>query len=64
MCGCVCTWGNPGNCVGILVICVLVFNVFCFVCTLFLYRIIYVYLFLFLMSALVCYCHRVKIKLQ
>jgi len=33
------------NCVGVLVICVLVFTVFCIVCTVFLYRVVYVYLF-------------------
>jgi len=38
------------NCVGVLVICVLVFNVFCIVCTAFLYCFFYVYLFLFVTS--------------
>jgi len=33
-----------------LVICVLVFTVFCIVCTVFLYRFVYVYLFLFVTS--------------
>jgi hypothetical protein len=35
------------NCVGVLVICVIVFSVFCIVCTVFLYCFVYVYLFLF-----------------
>jgi hypothetical protein len=41
------------NCVGVLVICVFVFPVFCVVCTVFLYSFIYVYLFLFVLSVLV-----------
>ena len=56
MCGCVCVcvgWGCFDNCVGILVICVLVFTVFCIVCTVFLYCFVYVYLFLFVLSVLV-----------
>jgi len=36
--------------VGVLVICVLVFIVFCIVCTVFLYCFVYVYLFLFVSS--------------
>jgi succinate-acetate transporter protein len=40
------------NCMGVLVICVLVFTVLCFVCTVFLYRFVYVYLFLFVLSVL------------
>jgi len=44
MCGC------TDNCVGILVICVLVFTVFYIVCTVFLYCFVYVYLFLFVTS--------------
>ena len=40
------------NCVGVLVICVLVFTVFCIVCTVFLYCFVYVYL-LFVLSVLV-----------
>jgi hypothetical protein len=44
MCGCF------ENCVVVLVICVLVFNVFCIVCTVFLYCFIYVYLFSFVTS--------------
>jgi hypothetical protein len=40
-------------CVGVLVICVLVFTVFCIVCTGFLYCFFYVYLFLFVLSVLV-----------
>jgi hypothetical protein len=38
------------NCVGVLVMCVLVFTVFCIVCTVFLYCFVYVYLFLFVTS--------------
>jgi hypothetical protein len=41
MCGCF------DKCVGVLVICVLVFTVFCIVYTVFLYCFVYVYLFLF-----------------
>jgi hypothetical protein len=40
-------------CVGVLVICVLVFTLFCTVCTVFLYCFVYVYLFLFVLSVLV-----------
>jgi len=47
MCGCF------DNCVGVLVICVLVFTMFCIVCTVFLYCFVYVYLFLFVLSVLV-----------
>ena len=47
MCGCF------DNCVGVLIICVLVFSVFCIVCTVFLCCFLYVYLFLFVLSALV-----------
>jgi len=39
--------------VGILVICVLVFTMFCIVCTVLLYCFVYVYLFLFVLSVLV-----------
>ena len=40
-----------GGCVGgVWVICVLVFTVFCNVCTVFLYCFIYVYVFLFVTS--------------
>ena len=45
-------WGYFGNCVGVLVICVLVSTVFCIVCTVFLYCFVYVYLLLFVLSAL------------
>ena len=38
---------------GVLVICVLVFTVFCIVCTVFLYCFVYVYLFLLGLSVLV-----------
>ena len=44
---CVCVW------VGVLAICVLVFTVFCIVCTVFLCCFVYVYLFLFVLSVLV-----------
>ena len=47
MCGCF------DNCVGVLVICVLVYIVFFIVCTVFLYSFFYVYLFLFVLSVLV-----------
>jgi hypothetical protein len=44
-----CVYGGCfDNCEGVLVICVLVFTVFCIVCTVFLYCFIYVYSFLFL----------------
>jgi hypothetical protein len=48
MCRCLYVWFLL--CVGVLVICVLVFTVFCIVCTVFLYCFIYVYLFLFVTS--------------
>jgi hypothetical protein len=38
------------NCVGFLVICVLVFAVFWIFCTVFLYCVVYVYLFLLVLS--------------
>ena len=38
--------GYSDNCVGVLVICVLVFPVFCIVCTVFLYCFVYVHFFL------------------
>ena len=41
MCGCV--YVLALLCVGVLVICVLVFTVFCIVCTVFLYCFVYVY---------------------
>ena len=41
MCGCF------DDCVWVLVICVLIFTVFCIVCTVFLYCFVFVYLFLF-----------------
>jgi hypothetical protein len=47
MCGCICVGfvmcGYFDNCVGVLVICVLVFIEFCIVCTVFLYCSDYVY---------------------
>ena len=48
-------------CMGVLVICVLVFAVFCIVCTVFLYCFVYVYLFLYYCKD---YCHRETTKLQ
>jgi len=44
MCGCF------DNCVGVLLICVLVFTVSCTVCTVFLYCFVYEYLFLSVLS--------------
>jgi len=41
------------KCVGVLLICVLVFTVFCIVCTVFLYCFNPVYLFLLIWSVLV-----------
>jgi hypothetical protein len=52
------------KCVGVLVICVLVFIVFCIVCTMFLYWFVYVYLSLLVLSVYKDYCHRVKTQLQ
>jgi hypothetical protein len=46
-------WGCFDNCVDVLVIRVLVFTVFCIVCTVFLYSFAYVYLFLFILCVLV-----------
>jgi hypothetical protein len=45
-------WGYFDNCVGVLVLCVLVFTVFYIVCTVFLCCFVYVYLFLFVLSVL------------
>jgi hypothetical protein len=60
MCGCVHVWvcvcvgfvmcGCFDNCVGVSVMCVVVFTVFCFEL---LYSFVYVYLFLFVLSVLV-----------
>jgi len=52
MCGCVyvCEGMCFDNFVGVLVIRVLVFTVFCIVCTAFLFCFVYVYLFLFVTS--------------
>ena len=36
--------GHFDNCVGVLIICVLLFSVFCIVCAVFLYCFVYVYL--------------------
>ena len=49
---CVCV-GVFDKCEGVLIIYVLVFTVFCIVCTVFLYCFVYVYLFLFVLSVLV-----------
>jgi hypothetical protein len=46
---CVCV-GCFDNCVGVLVICVLVFTAFCIVCTVFLHCFFYIYLFVFVTS--------------
>ena len=48
---------------GVLVICVLVFTVFCIVCTVFLHCFVYVY-YLFCLYYCKDYCHRVKTQLQ
>ena len=63
MCGfcnvwvCVCAGfvmcGYFDNCVGVFLICVFVFTMFCIVCNVFLYCFVYVYLFLFVSSVLV-----------
>jgi hypothetical protein len=52
---CMCGFFNVWVCVfvGVLVICVLVFTVFCTVCTVFLYCFVHVYLFLFVSPVLV-----------
>ena len=46
----VCVRACFDNCVGVLLICILVFTVFFIVCTVFLYCFLYVYLFLFVTS--------------
>ena len=51
MCGCV--YVRVLQCMGVSVICVPVFTMFCIVCTVFLYCFVYVYLFLFVLSVLV-----------
>jgi hypothetical protein len=43
VCVCVLMCGCSDNCVGVLIICVLVFIVFCIVCIPFLYRFVYIY---------------------
>ena len=48
MCGFCNVWACV--CVGVLITCVLLFTVFCIVCTGFLYCFVYVYLFLFVTS--------------
>ena len=42
-------------CVGVMVICVLVFTVFCIFCAVLLYCFVYVYLFLFVLTVLNIY---------
>ena len=71
MCGfcnvwvCVCvgfvTYVCFDNCVGVLVICLLVFTVFCIV-----FNVFFLLLCLFILICFVCkdYCHRVKTELQ
>ena len=61
MCGCVYVWILL--CVGVLVIGVFVFTVFCIVCTVFLYCFVYVY-YLFCLYWCKDYCHRVKTQLE
>ena len=61
MCGCQYVWILLS--VGVLVICVLVFTVFCIVCTVFLCCFVYVY-YLFCLYWCKDYCHRVKTELQ
>ena len=46
-------WRCFDNCVGVLVICVLVYTMLFIVCTVFLYCFFYAYLFLFVLSVLV-----------
>ena len=53
VCVVVCMCGCFDNCLGVLVMRVLVFAVFCIVCTVFYYCFVYVYLFLFVLSVLV-----------
>ena len=53
-CGGECMWGCSDNCVGVFVIRVLVYTVFCIVCTVFSYCFVYVYLFLFVLSVQGC----------
>ena len=48
-----CMWECFDSCVGVLVICVLVFTVFCIVCIALLYCFVYGDLFLFTLSVLV-----------
>jgi len=52
VCVCVCGFCNVlvRVCVGVLVICVLEFTVFCIACTVFLHCFVYVNLFLFVLS--------------
>jgi len=55
VCVCVCGWvgfvmcGCFDNCVGVLVVCILVLTLFCIVCTVFLYCFVYVHVQVFLL---------------
>ena len=66
MCGCVYVWVLYS--LGVLVICILMFTMFCVVCTGFLYCFVNVYLLLllFVLSVLVSknYCHRLTIAVS
>jgi hypothetical protein len=60
-----CMCGYFDNCVGVLVISVFLFTVFCIVCTVFcIAAFMYVYSHLFCLYWCKDYCHRVKTKLQ
>ena len=53
------------SCVGVLVICVLVFTVFCIACTVFgVVSFMYIYSYLFCLYWCKDYCHRVTTQLQ
>jgi hypothetical protein len=58
MCGCF------DNCVSVLVICVLVFTVFCIVCTVFVLFRLRIFILTFFAYTSTNYCHRVKTQLQ
>ena len=59
-------WGYFGNCVGVLVICLLVFTVFCINCTVFFYTVsfMYIYSYSFYLYEGKDHCHREKTQLQ
>ena len=60
-----CMWGHFDNCVGVLVVCVLVFTVFCIFCTvIFIVSFMYNYSCLFYLYYCKDYCHRVETQLQ